>query len=39
MFWAGDTAQQVTATAFRFEELKDLWHGLEVTFLTASDRT
>jgi hypothetical protein len=29
-FWAGDTAQQITSTAFRFADLKSFLFRLEV---------
>lgn len=30
LFWAGDTAQQITSTAFRFSDLKAFLHRVEV---------
>jgi hypothetical protein len=30
MFWAGDTAQQITSTAFRFSDLKAFLYRIEV---------
>ncbi|KAG8809366.1 hypothetical protein FRC17_003478, partial [Serendipita sp. 399] len=31
LFWAGDTAQQITSTAFRFSDLKAFLHRIEET--------
>jgi len=33
LFWAGDTAQQIASTAFRFSDLKAFLHRLEVRHL------
>jgi hypothetical protein len=42
MFWAGDTAQQITSTAFRFSDLKAFLYRIEVcagkSFHATADR-